>query len=66
MGVCQYRNVNRFVNLFQRDVPYVLLKIDTNKCKNLKIYGDPNLHKIGAWTYDNVPPQAIEILKTDV
>ena len=61
-----YRNANRFVNLFQRDVPYVLLKIDTNKCKNLKIYGDPNLHTIGAWTYDNVPPQAIEVLKTDI
>lgn len=44
-----------------RNINYILLKIDTKKCRDgFKIYGDPNMIR-GVWTFDNVPPEAITI-----
>ena len=48
-----------------RNIKYVLLEIDTSKCENLKVYGDPDMDG-AVWTYDNVPPQAIKIINDNI
>lgn len=48
-----------------RTVKYVLLEINTSKCNDLKIYGDPDMDG-AVWTYDNIPPQAIRIINENI
>jgi len=41
-----------------------LLKIDTSQIKNHKFFEDPNFGKeSGVWTYQNIPPSAITIIR---
>lgn len=49
----------------KRDVPYTLLEIDTEKCGNIKFYGDPNLVR-AIWTFDNIPPEAIKVINKNI
>lgn len=48
-----------------RNIKYCLLEIDTKKCNNLKIFGDPDMNG-AVWTFDNIPPQAIKVLNDDI
>ena len=48
-----------------RTEKYCLLSIDTAKCNNLKILGDPDMDN-AVWTYDNIPPQAITVIKKNI
>ena len=42
-----------------------LLEIDSTKCNNLKIFGDPDMDG-AVWTYDNIPPKAIKVLTKNI
>lgn len=44
-----------------RTIKYSVLEIDTSKCDNLKVFGDPDMDG-AVWTYDNIPPQAIKVI----
>ena len=44
-----------------RTMKYSVLEIDTSKCNNLKLFGDPDMDG-AVWTYDNIPPQAIKLI----
>ena len=44
---------------------YALLEIDVEKCGDIKFYGDPDLAP-GAWTMDNIPPEAITVLNDKI
>lgn len=48
-----------------RKIEYSLLQIRTDLCLNLKLYGDPNMEGAG-WTYNNIPPQAIKVIKNNI
>lgn len=48
-----------------RTEKYAFLEIDTSKCNDLKIFGDPDMDG-AVWTYDNIPPQAIKIINKDI
>lgn len=48
-----------------RTEKYCLLEIDTSKCNDLKIFGDPDMDG-AVWTYDNIPPQAIKIINEKI
>lgn len=48
-----------------RDIKYCLLEIDSTKCNNLKIFGDPDMDG-AVWTYDNIPSKAIKVLTKNI
>lgn len=44
---------------------YCIFQIDRNKLNNVKFYNDPNfINKDGFYTYSNIPPDSIKLLKT--
>lgn len=50
----------------KREEKYVLLKIDTKKCRSdFKIYGDPNMVR-GVWSFENVPEEAITVEEKNI
>jgi len=49
----------------KRDIKYALLEIDTAKCNDLELYGDPNLNS-AVWTFNNIPPQAISVIRKNI
>ena len=50
----------------KRKEKYVLLKIDTKKCRSdFKIYGDPNMVR-GVWSFDNIPAEAITVEERNI
>lgn len=54
--------VKSLTNEFDRD-SYCLLEIDTNDLI-IKLYDDPDFHKYGSYTYNNIPPKNIKIIDT--
>lgn len=47
-------------NIIEED-NYTILDINTKKCKDIKLYLDPNFQDGGVYTYDNIHPSAIKI-----
>lgn len=66
MKDCGLNNAEKVVNNFKRDIEYCLLKVETEKCKGLRLYGDPNLPIYAVWTYDNIPSQAITVIEKNI
>lgn len=52
--------LGRFNDINPRKEPYAVLRIDTSKCPNIKVYGDVDFYG-AVFTYDNIPPQAINV-----
>ena len=56
------------INLKKDDLDFILLKIDTSKIKDLKLYMDPmdpNFKNVGAFTNNNIPKESIAKIMTE-
>lgn len=67
---CKKKNLSELeiekLILHGRDIKYSVLEVDISKCnENIEFYGDPNADG-AVWTYDNIPPQAINVILKDI